>query len=88
MTMFKRITLGLLALVGTTRLLALDPEVQKILDRHEAARPTDQSLAFYGLDWAPSLPEAKARAKKEGRPIFFIWLTNISASTSFFTGHC
>ena len=88
MTMFRRAAIGLLALVGTLQVLAQDPQVQKILDRHEAARPTEQSLAFYALDWAPSLPEAKARAKKEGRPIFFIWLTNISAATSFFTGHC
>lgn len=86
--MFKRVSIGLLALVGTLQALDQDPQVQKILERHEAAKPTEQSLAFYGLDWAPTLQEAKARAKKEGRPIFFIWLTNISAATSFFTGHC
>ena len=69
-------------------LVSQDAAVQKILDKAKAARPTDADLAFYSLDWAPTLKEAKARAAKEGRPVFFVWVTNITAHDDFFTGHC
>lgn len=78
----------LLALSAAPHLPAQDPQVKMIRERFAAARPTAQQLAFYSLDWAPSLAEAKARARREGRPILFIWLTNISAPTDFFSGHC
>ena len=77
-------TLLLLALA----LFAQDADVRKILDRAKEARPTEAELAFYSLDWAPTLKEAKARAAKEGRPIFFVWVTNITGADRFYTGHC
>ena len=74
--------------VVAPQLPAQETQVRQIRERFAAARPSAQSLAFYSLDWAPSLAEAKARARREGRPILFIWLTNISAPTDFFSGHC
>ena len=65
-----------------------DPAVARILKQYEAAVPGDQKLAFYTHDWTPDLATAKARAAKEGRPIFLVWVTNISATPSFFSGHC
>lgn len=56
--------------------------------RFVAARPTGAALAFYTMDWAPDLSSAQARAKKEKRPVFFIFVTNISAATNFYVGHC
>lgn len=82
------LSVTLLVFACTQPAPAQEPVVQRILERYTAARPSDQKLAFYALDWAPSLKEARARARKEGRPILFIWLTNITAATSFFTGHC
>jgi hypothetical protein len=84
----KPLSIALLLLLGCAQLPAQDPEVRKIRERFEAAKPSPEKLAIFSLDWAPSLTEAKARARKEGRPIFFIWLSNISASTNFFGGHC
>lgn len=72
-------------------LLALwsqENDVQKILDRVKAAKPSESDLAFYSLDWVPTLKEAKERGAKEGRPVFFVWVTNISAHDDFYTGHC
>lgn len=60
-------------------------EIEK---RFAAARPTGSALAFYTMDWAPDLKAAQARAKKEQRPVFFIFVTNISAATNFYSGHC
>lgn len=65
----------------------LSPEVRRIQDRFEAARPDAKRLAFYSLDWTMSLAEAKKRAEKENRPILLILNTNISAGTNFFSGH-
>lgn len=64
-----------------------DAKVQEIEGRFKAARPDEKRLAFYSLDWAMSLTEAKARAKKETRPIMLVLNTNISAGTNFFSGH-
>ena len=72
-------------------LLALcsqETDVQKVLDRVKAAKPSESDLAFYSLAWAPTLKEAKERGAKEGRPVFFVWVTNISAHDDFYTGHC
>jgi hypothetical protein len=77
-----------LLLLFALALPAQDAEVRRILDRAAEAKPTEAELAFYSLDWAPSLKEAKARAAKEGRPVFFVWVTNISGADRFFTGHC
>lgn len=64
-----------------------DANVARILDRFEAAKPSEKSLGFYSLDWAMNLEEAKARAKKEKRPVLLILNTNITAGTNFFSGH-
>lgn len=65
-----------------------DPSVARILKQHEAAVPTVKQLAFFSHDWAPDLATAKERAKKENRPIFLVWVTNVTATPSFFSGHC
>lgn len=76
-----------LAILVTSLLPVQDAQVQKILERYAAARPSEKSLGFYSLDWAMSLEEAKAQAKKESRPILLILNTNITAGTNFFSGH-
>jgi hypothetical protein len=78
-----------LAILVTSLLPATvqDAQVQKIQERYEAARPNEKSLGFYSLDWAMNLEEAKARAKKESRPILLILNANITAGTNFFSGH-
>ena len=78
-----------MAVVLTTCLpaAAQEPQVRQILERFEIARPNDASLAFYSLDWAMNLAEAKDRAKKQGRPILLVVNTNITAGTNFFSGH-
>ena len=80
--------LVLLFLAWSTLAAAQEPVVQRIVKQYDAARPADKALAFYSLDWAPNLAEAKVRARAEGRPIFFLYLTNITAATDFFAGHC
>lgn len=85
----KRTCLSLpLALLLSAPALARDPAVDRILARHEAARPSKSELAIFSLDWTPSLKAALERARKEDRPVFFIYLTNITAPASFYTGHC
>jgi hypothetical protein len=66
----------------------MDTRLSDIEKRFVAARPTGASLAFYTMDWAPDLAAAQVRGKKERRPVFFILVTNISAATSFYQGHC
>lgn len=63
-------------------------DVQQIVRRYEAALPARESLAFFTLDWTADLAEARERAQREQRPIFFIYVTNISADTNFYGGHC
>lgn len=78
------------ALVLATTMLpatGIDPEVLRIQERFEAAQPDEKRLAFYSLDWAMSLAEARKRADKENRPILIILNTNITAGTNFFSGH-
>ena len=57
-----------------------------VIEKFQAIRPDEKDLAVYGLDWAPTLKEAKARATKEHRPIFLIVVTN--SFGNIFTGHC
>ena len=78
----------LLLALSTGAAFAQDSQVRNLRERFESAKPSAEKLAIFSHDWAPSLTEAKARARREGRPILFIWLTNISASTNFFGGHC
>jgi hypothetical protein len=75
------ITLTLLA-----ALLAQDDDAKKILERYETLKPKEKDLALFQLDWAPSLKEAKERAKKEGRPVFLVTVKNEHGGV--FGGHC
>ena len=62
--------------------------VGQILSEYDRSLPTKQALSFYSLDWAEDLADAKRRAAKEKRPIFFIMVTNYSGPADFFSGHC
>lgn len=88
---FEVPTMKSIAAIGVCLTLGLawaaEPQVQRILDRFEKAKPDATSLAFYSLDWSPNLKEAQARAKKERRPVLLIANTNISAGCNFYTGH-
>ncbi|WP_309709018.1 hypothetical protein [Armatimonas sp.] len=66
----------------------MDTRLSEIEKRFATARPKGASLAFYTMDWAPDLAAAQVRGKKERRPVFFILVTNVSAATSFYQGHC
>ena len=61
-------------------------DVNEVLQKFSAIRPQEKDLAVYGLDWAPTLKEAKARAAEEHRPILLIIVTN--SFGNLFTGHC
>lgn len=63
-----------------------DGAVREVLEKFRAIRPHEEDLAVYGLDWAPTLKEAKARAAKEHRPVFLIIVTN--SFGNIYTGHC
>jgi hypothetical protein len=66
---------------------AQDNTARQILSRFSDAKPDARRLAFYSLDWAMSLDEARARAAKESRPVLVVLNTNITAGTNFFSGH-
>lgn len=78
----------LLAVCLSLTVAAQDPAAVELLERCQQARPSVDDLAFFSLDWAPSLDEALERAAREQRPVFFIHLTNITGPTEFFSGHC
>lgn len=63
-------------------------EADQILQQVEQAKPANEKLVFFHLDWVETLAEAKARALSESRPILLIWNRNISAPANFITGHC
>jgi hypothetical protein len=65
-----------------------DPEVSRILEAYQAGRPTDRELSLFKLDWAGSLKEAKERAAKERRPIFFVSTTQLEDAGDLRGGHC
>ena len=75
-------------LLAALLVAAQDPEFAAIEKRAKAARPSDDDLAFYSLNWAPSLKDARERAAKEKRPIFFIAVTNITGPDDVYSGHC
>jgi hypothetical protein len=74
-------------LLASASAFARDPAVDRIQRQFDAAKPTDKSLAFYSLDWAVNLREAKQLAAAEQRPIFLILNTNITAGTNLYSGH-
>jgi hypothetical protein len=61
-------------------------DVQKVLDKYRSVRPEAKDLTIYQLEWVPTLKDAKAKAAKEHRPIFFIMVTNPFGN--LYTGHC
>jgi hypothetical protein len=84
--MARLLTFAVLAVTALPAAAQSD-SARQILARYENAKPDAQRLAFYSLDWAMSLQEAKARAAKEGRPVLVVLNTNITAGTNFFSGH-
>ena len=85
-----RTTLALLtAALGATGLphaQAPDGDVRTTLDTYRLARPADEDLAIFQLDWVPTLKEATQRAAQERRPILLLVVTN--SYGDLFTGHC
>ena len=66
---------------------AQDVNALRIQVQFLEAKPDAKRLAFYSLDWAMNLKDAKAKAAKEHRPILIVLNTNITAGTNFFSGH-
>lgn len=71
-----------------TRAPAPDPAVHRTLNAFKAARPAESELRVFQLDWAGSLKEAKARAVKEDRPVFFVSTTQLEDAGNLRGGHC
>ena len=65
-----------------------DPEVRRVLDAYEAARPGESDLGVFRLDWADSLKDARQRAAREKRPIFFVSTTQLKDAGDLRGGHC
>jgi len=65
-----------------------DPAVRRTLDAFKTARPAENELRVFQLDWASSLQDAKARALKEDRPIFFVSTTQLEDAGNLRGGHC
>lgn len=83
----KRSCVWLILLTASVPVAAQEPTVQRVLRQFETAKPTEQSMGFYSLNWVANLADAKARALKEQRPIFLILNTNITAGTNLYSGH-
>lgn len=84
----KHIFVCTLLLLGGSLAGAQTPAALDVLKKFEVAKPSAEALAFYSLDWAPDLAAAQKRAAREGRPVLLIYITNISAATDFYSGHC
>ena len=83
-----RLSIAVLALfLVAAPAFAQDSAVRETLRRFDEAKPTDETLAFYSLDWVCSLEQAKQRAKAEHRWILLILNTNITAHCDFYSGH-
>jgi len=52
--------------------LAASRDVQRTMDKYRALRPGAKDLAWFSLDWATTLKEAKDRAAREHRPVLFL----------------
>ena len=82
-------TLSLLGGPGVLAIPALAEEpsgdVQKVLDKYKAVRPDAKDLAWFSLDWAATLKEAKERAAREQRPILFL---HTNGRGNLFCGFC
>ncbi|CAN5221595.1 hypothetical protein BH11PLA2_BH11PLA2_17420 [soil metagenome] len=84
--MRRFLTLAVLA-ASSLPIIAQDDTAKRIQVRFDEGKPDEKRLAFYSLDWAMSLKDAKVRAAKEHRPILIVLNTNITAGTNFFSGH-
>ncbi len=67
-------------------LVAQDVDARRILKHYKSARPTEQDLAMYRLDWSSSLDDALERAARESRPIFLVIIHARYGDIS--SGHC
>ena len=65
-----------------------NPEIRRVLDAYEAARPGESDLGVFKLDWADSLKDARERAVREKRPIFFVSTTQLKDAGDLRGGHC
>ncbi|MBM3875680.1 MAG: hypothetical protein FJ386_03050 [Verrucomicrobia bacterium] len=63
-------------------------DAQRILDAFNAARPAERELGVFKLDWADSLKDAKTRATRERRPVFFVTTTQLKEAGNLRDGHC
>lgn len=69
-------------------LLLLLQDGRAILDAFERARPADDELPIYRLDWKPSLKDALAAAREDPRPIFIVCTRQLEDAGDLFVGHC
>ena len=74
------------AIVTGSAMLAQADDRQDVLEKFRNVRPQEADLAIYGLDWSPTLKDAKERAAREHRPVFLILVTN--SFGNIYTGHC
>ncbi len=61
-----------------------EEDPQAILRRYQSARPREDSLAIYKLDWAPDFKSAL----KEKRPVFLVATRQLEDAGSLYSGHC
>jgi hypothetical protein len=61
-------------------------DAQLVLDRYQVIRPSDDELAMYRLDWAPSLEAALKRSAIEKRPVALVIIHAQYGDLS--SGHC
>jgi hypothetical protein len=57
----------------------------EILDKYQAVRPGAEDLAWFALDWAATLKDARERAAREQRPILFL---HTNGRGNLFCGFC
>ncbi|MBI3268238.1 MAG: hypothetical protein HYZ53_04395 [Planctomycetes bacterium] len=76
----------MLALGMSAPALAQSEDAQTALSHFREARPLDEDLVMYRLDWARTFEEAKSRAAKENRPLCVIAVH--ARYGDLFTGHC
>jgi len=85
--MIRTLLMALLALTSMARAESSDLRaVQDVLEKYRSVRPVERELPMYSLDWASTLEEARAKAAREQRPIFFLIVTN--SYGNIYTGHC
>ena len=73
-------------LLTANRATAQTDDAQLVLDRYQLIRPSDDELAMYRLDWAPSLEAAIKRSAIENRPVALVVIHARYGDLS--SGHC